>query len=315
MFLSLFPTLLVFSQCRNRPSPWSTFNVLLKKRYSEFALYAMHLLVVSCFLRWVMWITIRLGLARTSSPTWRPAACLLHSLHSSTCVQCWFLGESITLSSTVWRHEGQGLENEGANEQPLSLPWDVRTPKNVPSFESSHNFFTSPQTKLAKKVRRQTLIWRAIDNISAGYFYNLCVHSRSKDNEWYDSQPERPHLFHTLQGESGGLGLGYVDSVPSQDNLQMRRNWYQYNLVRDHQTHPVAVNFKCVMKFAFPSLGQSLCKKGKGSLLPHLCEISWAQGILETWSVSNELQRTLVIQRLSMGQKGIWFQDIFILKM
>ena len=27
-----------------------------------------------------------------------------------------------------------------------------------------------------------------------------------------------------LQGESGGLGLGYVDSVPSQDNLQMRRN-------------------------------------------------------------------------------------------
>ena len=32
------------------------------------------------------------------------------------------LGESITLSSTVWRHEGQGLENKGANEQPLSLP-------------------------------------------------------------------------------------------------------------------------------------------------------------------------------------------------
>ena len=27
-----------------------------------------------------------------------------------------------------------------------------------------------------------------------------------------------------IQGESGGLGLGYVDSVPSQDNLQMRRN-------------------------------------------------------------------------------------------
>ena len=27
-----------------------------------------------------------------------------------------------------------------------------------------------------------------------------------------------------VQGESGGLGLGYVDSVPSQDNLQMRRN-------------------------------------------------------------------------------------------
>ena len=33
-----------------------------------------------------------------------------------------FLRESITLSSTVWRHEGQGLENKGANEQPLSLP-------------------------------------------------------------------------------------------------------------------------------------------------------------------------------------------------
>ena len=27
-----------------------------------------------------------------------------------------------------------------------------------------------------------------------------------------------------VQGDSGGLGLGYVDSVPSQDNLQMRRN-------------------------------------------------------------------------------------------
>ena len=68
------------------------------------------------------------------------------------------------------------------------------------------------------------------------------------------------------------------------------------------------------MKFAFPSLGQSLCKKGKGSLLPHLCEISWAQGILETWSVSNELQRTLVIERQSLGHKEICFQDIFMLK-
>ena len=27
-----------------------------------------------------------------------------------------------------------------------------------------------------------------------------------------------------VQGDSGGLGLGYVDSVPYQDNLQMRRN-------------------------------------------------------------------------------------------
>ena len=27
-----------------------------------------------------------------------------------------------------------------------------------------------------------------------------------------------------LQVDSGGLGLGYVDSVPSQDNLQIRRN-------------------------------------------------------------------------------------------
>ena len=27
-----------------------------------------------------------------------------------------------------------------------------------------------------------------------------------------------------VQGDSGGLELGYVDSVPSQDNLQMRRN-------------------------------------------------------------------------------------------
>ena len=27
-----------------------------------------------------------------------------------------------------------------------------------------------------------------------------------------------------VQGDSGGLGLGNVDSVPSQDNLQMRRN-------------------------------------------------------------------------------------------
>ena len=28
----------------------------------------------------------------------------------------------------------------------------------------------------------------------------------------------------SIQGESGGLGLGYVDSVPSQDNLRMREN-------------------------------------------------------------------------------------------
>ena len=31
-------------------------------------------------------------------------------------------------------------------------------------------------------------------------------------------------VVQTVQGDSGGLGLGNVDSVPSQDNLQMRRN-------------------------------------------------------------------------------------------
>ena len=31
-------------------------------------------------------------------------------------------------------------------------------------------------------------------------------------------------LCFEIQGDSGGLGLGYVDSVLSQDNLRMRRN-------------------------------------------------------------------------------------------
>ena len=53
----------------------------------------------------------------------------------------------------------------------------------------------------------------ACDRSSVCFVFGLCMPDGSKTKH-----------MKLLQGESGGLGLGYVDSVPSQDNLQMRRN-------------------------------------------------------------------------------------------
>ena len=43
----------------------------------------------------------------------------------------------------------------------------------------------------------------------------------------------------SIKGDPSARGLGYVDSVPSQDKLPMRRNWFQHNLVREQMGHPV----------------------------------------------------------------------------
>ena len=41
------------------------------------------------------------------------------------------------------------------------------------------------------------------------------------------------------QGDPSAHGLGYADTVPSQDNLGMNWNWCQHNLVREQMDHPV----------------------------------------------------------------------------
>ena len=42
-----------------------------------------------------------------------------------------------------------------------------------------------------------------------------------------------------LLGDPSARGLGYADTVPSQDNFGMNRNWCQHNLVREQMGHPV----------------------------------------------------------------------------
>ena len=46
-------------------------------------------------------------------------------------------------------------------------------------------------------------------------------------------------LMTAIKGDPSAHGLGYVDSVLSQDNLRMRRNGCQHNLVCEQMVHPV----------------------------------------------------------------------------
>ena len=49
----------------------------------------------------------------------------------------------------------------------------------------------------------------------------------------------------SVQGESGGLGLGYVDINSVSFGGYPETELSQHNPVRDHQTHPVVV-WRCV---------------------------------------------------------------------
>ena len=57
-----------------------------------------------------------------------------------------------------------------------------------------------------------------------------------------------------LQDDPSARRLGYVDTVPSQDNLQMRRNWCQHNLVRKQMGHPLPLGFLLSRFFHFSNL-------------------------------------------------------------